>query len=55
MYSAAEDIDHEPIDFSRRSPIVDAELRRMWWRLRCRFGVPLPPERGLILIDGGRS
>lgn len=29
-------------------------LRCMWWRLRRLHGVPLPPEFGTILIDGGR-
>ena len=31
-----------------------AVLRRTWWRLRRHYGVRLPAERGVIVINGGR-
>ena len=30
------------------------EVRRIWWTHRRRFGVRLPAQRGVIVIDGGR-
>ncbi len=47
------DSDFDKWPWSRRCPVVDAELRAMWWRLH-RRGVPLPPEPKIITIDGGR-
>ena len=44
--------DFEAWLWSRRCPVVDAELCRVWFRLR-HLGVPLPAERGLVLFDGG--
>ena len=48
------DSDFDKWPWSRRCPIVDAELRAMWWRLR-RQGVDISPERGLSLIGGGTT
>jgi len=31
------------------------DMRAMWWRLARRHGTPLPAERGIIPIDGGRE
>ncbi len=30
------------------------DVRRLWWRWRRREGVKLPPERGVILLWGGK-
>ena len=30
------------------------EVRRIWWTHRQRFGVRLPAQRGVIVIDGGK-
>ena len=46
----------ESLDTPRR-PELQADLpevRRLWWRLAAR-GDHLPPEPGVIVIDGGRS
>ena len=47
--------DHETLNTSRR-PELQAdlpELRRIWWRIVAR-GDHLPPEIGVIVIEGGR-
>jgi hypothetical protein len=31
------------------------DVRRVWWHWRRHEGLKLPPERGVILIRGGRS
>lgn len=46
------DHDPHPVAWSRICPVVLAELRAIWWRLRGR-GVPLPHRE--ILFPGGRS
>ncbi len=45
-------LDFDPPHWSRRCPVVDVELRRMYWRLH-RHGVVLPAEAGVILFEGG--
>ena len=38
-------------------PVRDDELcdvRRVWWQQRRHQGVELPPERGVILFEGGK-
>ena len=30
------------------------DVCRLWWRQRRREGVELPPERGVILFEGGK-
>ena len=42
-------------DFARLDHLVEAEVRALWWRMRRHHGVELPPERGTIVIPGGRS
>ena len=49
-----QECDYMPWPWSRRCPVVRAELRRMWFQLR-QQGIYLPAERGLILIDGGTT
>ena len=30
------------------------DVRRVWWRQRRHEGIALPPERGVILLPGGK-
>jgi len=43
------------LDDAPEMPPEHAEaVRRTWWRLRRLYGVKLPPQRSLIVIEGGR-
>ena len=48
-----DDHDHQPWPWSRRCPVVDVEIRAMYWRLY-RFGDRFPAESGVIVFDGGQ-